>query len=66
MRRLERRKEVRFRGFYASLNLNLLDIEDGVLGVHGRLILRRLANQTLLIGERHERGSCVATLFIGN
>lgn len=66
MRRLERRNEVRFRGFYTGLNLNLLDIKDGVLGVHGRLILCRLANQTLLIGERDERGSCVATLFIGN
>lgn len=65
MRRLKRER-VRFRGFYAGLNLDLLDIEDSVLGVHGRLIFRRLANQTLLVGERHERGSCVATLFIGN
>ena len=33
---------------------DLLDIEDGVSGVHGSLVLRRLTDQALLVGERHE------------
>lgn len=44
----------------------LLDIEDGVLRVHSSLVLRSLTDQALLIGERDEGGSSVATLVIGN
>jgi hypothetical protein len=43
-----------------------LDIEDGVLWVHGSLVLGRLTNQTLLAGEGDERGSGEATLLVGN
>jgi hypothetical protein len=31
-----------------------LDIEDGVLGVHGGLVLCSLTDQTLLVGEGDE------------
>jgi hypothetical protein len=43
-----------------------LDIEDSVLRVHGSLVLGRLADETLLTGERDERGSGEATLLVGN
>lgn len=44
----------------------LLDIEDSVLRVHGSLVLRGLANQTLLVGEGDERRGGVATLLVGD
>lgn len=43
-----------------------LDIKDSVAGVHGRLVLRSLTDQALLIGERDEGGSGVAALLVGN
>ena len=46
--------------------LSLLDIEDRVSRVHGSLVLRRLTNQTLFVGERNKRGGSVATLLVGN
>lgn len=47
-------------------NLNILDIEDGVLRVHGSLVLGSLTDQPLVVGERDERGSGKATLLVGN
>jgi hypothetical protein len=49
-----------------STQKDSLDVEDGVLGVHGSLVLGRLADETLLAGERDERGSGEATLLVGN
>lgn len=43
-----------------------LDIEDGVLGVHGSLVLSGLTDQTLLSSEGNERRSGEATLLVGN
>lgn len=43
-----------------------LDIEDGVLRVHGGLVLSGLTDQTLLIGEGDEGGSSKATLLVGD
>ena len=45
---------------------NSLDIEDGVLRVHGGLVLCGLTNQTLLARERDEGGSGEATLLVGD
>lgn len=44
----------------------LLDVKDSVPRVHSSLVLRGLANQTLLVGKGDERGSGVATLLVGN
>lgn len=44
----------------------LLSIEDGVLGVHGSVVLGSLTNQTLLIGEGNERRGGERTLLVGN
>ena len=43
-----------------------LDIEDGVSGVHRSLVLSRLTDQTLLVGEGDERWCSEATLLVGN
>ena len=43
-----------------------LDIEDGVLWVHGSLVLSGLTNQTLLSSEGDERRGGEATLLVGN
>ena len=43
-----------------------LDVEDGVLRVHSSLVLGGLTDETLLAGERDERGSGEATLLVGN
>ena len=45
---------------------NVLDIEDGVSGVHGGLVLGSLTNQTLLLVEGDVRGGSEATLLVGN
>jgi len=37
-----------------QIHKDLLDIEDGVSWVHGSLVLRRLTDQALLVGEGHE------------
>jgi hypothetical protein len=50
----------------AEFSKNSLDIEDGVGRVHGGLVLGGITNQTLLVGERDERGGGVATLIVGN
>lgn len=50
----------------ANVAEDSLDIEDGVLRVHGGLVLGGLTDQALLVGERNERGSSVATLVVGN
>lgn len=44
----------------------VLDIEDGVRGVHRGLVLCGLTDQTLLAGERDERRSREATLLVGD
>lgn len=44
----------------------LLDIEDGVAGVHGSLVLGGLTDQTLLLSERDERRGGEGTLLVGN
>lgn len=46
--------------------LHSLGIEDGVTGVHGSIVLGRLTNQTLLVGEGDERGGGEGTLLVGN
>ncbi len=43
-----------------------LDIENGVSWVHGSLVLGRLTDQTLLVGEGDERWSGEGTLLVGN
>lgn len=48
------------------MNVGLLDIEDGVSGVHGSLVLGGLTDQTLLLVERDVRGGSEATLLVGN
>jgi hypothetical protein len=45
---------------------DILDIEYGVGRVHGSLVLGRLTDQTLLLGEGNERGGGEATLLVGN
>ena len=45
---------------------NSLDIENGVFWVHSSLVLGRLADQTLLACERHERGCSKTTLLVGD
>lgn len=45
---------------------DILDIEDGVLGVHGGLVLGGLTDKTLLVGERDEGRSSEASLLVGN
>jgi hypothetical protein len=44
----------------------LLDIEDGVSGVHGGLVLGGLTDQTLLLVEGNVGGGSEATLLVGN
>lgn len=46
--------------------MHSLDIKDGVLRVHGGLVLSGLTDQTLLIGEGDEGGSSKATLLVGD
>jgi hypothetical protein len=46
--------------------LHILDIEDGVLGVHGSLVLGGLTDKTLLVGERDEGRGGEASLLVGN
>lgn len=43
-----------------------LDIEDGVGGVHGSLVLSGLTDQTLLSSEGNERRGGEATLLVGD
>jgi hypothetical protein len=45
---------------------NSLDIEDGVDGVHGGLVLGGLTDQTLLSGEGNERRGGEGTLVVGD
>lgn len=45
---------------------NSLGIEDGVPGVHGSIVLGRLTNQTLLIGEGDERWRGEGALLVGD
>lgn len=43
-----------------------LDIEDGVGGVHGDLVLRGIADETLGVCEGNERGGGAVTLVVGD
>lgn len=43
-----------------------LDIEDGVAGVHGSLVLGGLTDETLLVREAHEGGGGEGTLLVGD
>jgi hypothetical protein len=45
---------------------DILDIKDGVLGVHGSLVLGCLTDKTLLVGERDEGRGGEASLLVGN
>lgn len=45
---------------------DILDIEDGVLGVHGSLVLSGLTDKALLVGERDEGRRGEASLLVGN
>jgi hypothetical protein len=64
MRRLEGLSEVVHA--CASRFPNSLDIEDGVDGVHGSLVLGGLTDQTLLSGEGNERRGGEGTLVVGD
>ena len=50
----------------AGFVLDLLGIEDGVLGVHGSIVLSSLTNQTLLLSEGDERRGGERTLLVGD
>jgi hypothetical protein len=62
------------RGRETYLNLGIaelaadqaLGVEDGVVRVHGDLVLGGISDQTLGVGECHERGSCAVTLVVGD
>ena len=41
-----------------------LCVEDGVVGVHGDLVLRGVTNETLGVGERDIRGGRAVTLVV--
>jgi hypothetical protein len=43
-----------------------LSIEDGVLGVHGSLVLGSITNKTFGVRESDIRRSGTVTLFVGN
>lgn len=67
MRRLKARQDPTKNGSGESTSRGiLLDVKDRVLGVHSSLVLRGLTDQTLLVGEGHERRRCVTTLLVGN
>lgn len=59
---------------HVSLNLGVgelatnqsLGVEDGILGVHGDLVLGGITNQTLGVGEGNERRGCPVALVVGN
>jgi hypothetical protein len=55
-----------YRSTHLEAALDSLDIEDGVLGVHGSLVLRSLTDETFLIVERDERWGGEATLLVGD
>lgn len=44
----------------------LLDIENGVGGVHGSLVLCRLSDQALFVGEGNEGWSSEGSLLVGD
>lgn len=50
----------------SDMRLHSLDIEDGVFGVHGSLVLCGLTDQSLLRSEGDERWRGEATLLVGN
>ena len=43
-----------------------LGVENCVDGVHGDLVLGRVTDETLGVGEGNERGCCAVTLVVGN
>jgi hypothetical protein len=43
-----------------------LGVEDGVVGVHGDLVLRGISDKTLCVGEGNERRGRPVTLVIGD
>ncbi|KAH5051894.1 hypothetical protein HBI73_235940 [Parastagonospora nodorum] len=59
---------------HVGLNLSIgklaadeaLCVEYCVGGVHGDLVLRRVSDETLGVGESNERGGCAVTLVIGD
>lgn len=53
-------------GVIESTTDQTLNIEDGVGGVHGGLVLGGLTDQTLLSSERDERRSGERTLLVGD
>lgn len=53
-------------GGQAPSGNDLLDIEDGVDGVHGGLVLGSLTDQSLGVSEGDERRGGEGTLFVGD
>ena len=45
---------------------HVLDIEDGISRVHGRLVLGRFTNEPFLVREGDEGGRGEASLLIGD
>ena len=60
--------------FHVGLDLRIVElaanetlgVEDGVVRVHGDLVLRSISNETLGVGESNERGGGAVTLVVGD
>jgi len=65
MRRLENQLlDIGEAGFFKKRNI--LHVKDGVARVHGGLVLGRLTDQALILGEGYERRRGKTTLLVGD
>ena len=68
LRPIKRLRSVRECGHWCHVLFgeDVLDVEDGVRGVHGGLVLGRLADEALLGGEGNEGWGGEASLLVGD